>query len=96
MIVVQNHIPVNPEHLKEFESRFADTNNNLRSHKGFVRNQILRPLKSDSYIVMTYWENMEDFKAWTESEEFRMAHSRNVPEGMIAGKNTLTIHEVVQ
>ena len=95
MIVVQNHIPVDPSMAVDFEGRFSNTNENLRHRKGFVKNEILRPIKGDSYIVLTYWETMEDFKAWTESDDFKKAHARRPSPGMITGENYLTIHEVV-
>ncbi len=95
MIVVQNHIPVDPSMSHDFEQRFSNTNENMKHMKGFVKNEILRPVKADTYVVLTYWETMSDFKAWTESEDFKKAHSRKPTPGMITGENYLTIHEIV-
>ncbi len=96
MIVVQNHIPVNPKYAEEFESRFSNSNENLKKMKGFIKNQVLRPIEADTYVVMTYWESMEDFKAWTESEDFSKAHSRKNPPDMFTGRPVLSVHQVVE
>ena len=96
MIVVQNHIPVNPKYSEEFEKRFENTNNNLKQMKGFVKNQILRPIEADTYVVMTYWETLEDFHAWAESEEFKKAHSVKNPSDMFTGRPHLSVHQVVE
>ena len=47
------------------------------------------------YLVQTYWESEDEFWAWTNSEEFRQAHSKRPPAEMFAGKNVLEIHDVV-
>ena len=96
VIIVQNHIKVNPKYSEEFEKAFSGTNEHLSGMKGFVKNEILKPVKGDSYIVLTYWEDMDSFNAWTQSEAFRQAHSRKHPDDMFIGKSELTIHEVVK
>ena len=50
MIVVQNHIKVNPKYSLEFESAFSGTNKHLSGMKGFVKNEILKPVII-SYIM---------------------------------------------
>ncbi|MCL4314680.1 MAG: antibiotic biosynthesis monooxygenase [Candidatus Thermoplasmatota archaeon] len=94
MIVVQNSIPVKDEYRDEFEKRFIGRDRSVDKFQGFIRNEILRPIKGENYIVMTYWRTMEDFKRWTESEEFRKSHS-GINDSMFSGKNILTIHEVI-
>ncbi|MHB8371861.1 MAG: antibiotic biosynthesis monooxygenase family protein [Thermoplasmataceae archaeon] len=96
MIIVQNHIPVDPEMSKDFEERFSNTNENMKHRKGFIKNEILRPVKADSYVVLTYWQTMEDFREWADSDDFKKAHSRKPTPGMITGESKLTIHEVVE
>ncbi len=43
---------------------------------------------------MTFWETEEQFKAWTESDAFKEAHSRVPPKEMFKGHGELEIHEV--
>ncbi len=93
MIVVQNHIKVKQEYREEFEKRFSGRVTHLKEFPGFVRNEVMRPIKGDSYIVMTFWESMEAFDAWVNSEEFRKSHSGGNPE-MFDGPNTLSVHQV--
>ena len=110
MIVVTNRIPVAEGFEEEFESRFRDRAHLIDRFPGFVRNRIMKPVKrrfdhgsgqwteSDEqgyYLVQTYWESEDEFWAWTNSEEFRQAHSKRPPAEMFAGKNVLEIHDVV-
>lgn len=95
MIVVANRIPVSKGYEKEFENRFKNRAGLIDKEPGFIRNQILRPMKSDYYVVLTYWENQESFEAWTQSESFKKAHSERPPKEMFSGQNVLEIHEVL-
>lgn len=95
MIVVQNHIPVKGEFRKQFEDAFIHGRTFLTTVKGFIRNDILRPTSGEDYIVMSYWNSMEEFTAWTESEEFRKAHKSTLPPDAFSGKNVLSVHEVI-
>jgi heme-degrading monooxygenase HmoA len=96
MIVVMNRIPVAPGYGKTFEERFHARAGLIDHEPGFIRNEILRPLQSDYYIVKTYWHSREDFERWTRSESFRQAHANRPPADMFTGPNVLEIHEVVQ
>ncbi len=94
MIVVQNRVPVNEGHEEGFLDRFRTRRGLVDDQPGFIRNMVLRPVKGDCFIVLTFWESVETFRAWTESEAFREAHSRVPPEGMFRGHAELEIHEV--
>ncbi|PJF41828.1 MAG: antibiotic biosynthesis monooxygenase [Phototrophicales bacterium] len=99
MIVTCNRIPVNPEHAAAFEERFADRASLVDGMDGFIAFQLLRPTKPDDpYIVMTFWESEEHFKAWTESEEFKEGHARSgtLPPQTFRGHPKLEIYEVIQ
>jgi heme oxygenase (mycobilin-producing) len=98
MIVVENHIPVSKEYLEQFEARWTGGTSYVHNSPGFVRNEVLRPIKGDEhYIVRTYWESKDDFERWTKSEAFVEAHknARNLPDQMFTGKSFLTIHEII-
>lgn len=96
MIVVSNRINVAEGHEKEFEDRFKGRAGLVDKMPGFVRLEILRPIKSDYYVVLTHWEDEASFRAWTESPEFQEAH-RNRPRAEIfAGPNVFEMHEVIQ
>ena len=99
MIVVSNRIPVNPDHASAFEERFADRASLVDGMPGFVSFQLLRPTEpGDPYVVMTFWETAEHFKAWTESPAFKEGHARSgsLPHDAFLGHPKLEVHEVIQ
>jgi heme oxygenase (mycobilin-producing) len=106
MIVVSNRIPVAPGYEAEFAERFRTRAGLVEHHPGFLRMEILRPEPislhgeqmggSDYHVVLTYWERKEDFVAWTQSEDFRSAHSRRSSEEMFAGPSVFELHEIIQ
>ncbi|MGC8529832.1 MAG: antibiotic biosynthesis monooxygenase family protein [Leptospirillia bacterium] len=96
MVVVANRIRVAPGYEKDFEERFRNRKGKIDGFPGFIRNLILRPVDSEYYSVMTFWESVEAFEAWTRSDSFREAHSgERPPREMFAGPNVLEIHEVI-
>ena len=101
MFVVCNRIPVAKGHEAEFEKLFLERDDSqsqhpLRSFPGFIRNDILRPTKEEPYIVLTYWDSLEHFEAWTNSESFREAHRGRGRAEIFAGQPNLEIHEVIK
>jgi len=96
MIVVSNRIQVAKGQERAFEQRFEGRARLVETMPGFVRLEILRPVKGDYYVVLTTWESAKDFEAWTESPEFREAHAQRPPKEMFAGPNVFEMHEIVQ
>ena len=95
MIVVTNRIKVAEGYEDEFEERFRSRLGLVDRMPGFIRNEVLRPIIGDCYVVKTYWESREAFEAWKESDSFKKAHSRPVPEGMFLAPGVVEIHEVI-
>ncbi len=95
MIVVQNRVPVAEGYEDDFLDRFRTRRGLVDGQPGFIRNLVLRPIKSDCFIVLTFWASEQDFRAWTESGAFKEAHSRVPPKEMFKGHGQLEIHEVV-
>jgi heme-degrading monooxygenase HmoA len=96
MIVVSNRIQVAKGHEGEFENRFEDRAGLVENRPGFIRLEILRPIKGDYYVVQTCWEDAESFHAWTESREFQEAHKNRPRPEIFAGPNVFEMHEVIQ
>jgi heme-degrading monooxygenase HmoA len=96
LIVVSNRIQVAKGHESDFEKRFEGRARLVETMPGFIRLEILRPIKSDYYIVLTHWEDEASFRAWTESSEFKEAHSNRPPAEIFAGPNVFEMHEVIQ
>lgn len=100
MIVVANRLPVAKGYEKEFEKRFEHRIGAVDQMPGFIRIEILRPLRGDHYIILTYWESRAAFEAWMKSEAFKRAHAHEAqanpaPREMFAGRNACEVHEVI-
>lgn len=96
MIVVSNRIQVAKGQEAEFEKRFQGRAGLVEHMAGFVRLEILRPIKGDYYIVLTHWRDEASFRAWTDSAEFKEAHSQRPPAEIFAGPSLFEMHEVIQ
>jgi heme oxygenase (mycobilin-producing) len=99
MITVANRLYVDPDFAESFEARFRDRAGLVDGMPGFISNQVLRPVNpGDPYVVLTWWESREAFKAWTESDAFRQGHARSgtLPKEAFTGPNKLEVHEVLQ
>lgn len=94
MIVVQNRVPVAAGHEDAFIERFRARRGLVDDQPGFIRNMVLSPIKGDYFIVLTFWESEEHFRAWTESDAFKEAHRRVPPREMFRGRSELEIHRV--
>ena len=98
MISVANRIHVNAEYHDAFEARFRDRAGLVDGMPGFIANHVLHPNRDgDPFVVLTFWESRESFKAWTTSDAFRQGHARSgtLPKDALSGPNVLEIHEVV-
>ncbi|MEM0155262.1 MAG: antibiotic biosynthesis monooxygenase [Thermoplasmataceae archaeon] len=96
MIVVQNHLRIKKEFSERFEKSLSERSHTVDGFPGFIRNEVLRPVQGDSYIVMTYWNSLEDFNRWVGSEEFSKSHSESrLPKDAYAGKGEITVHQVI-
>lgn len=99
MITVCNRIPVHPDHAQAFEARFRERAGLVDKMPGFVAFRLLRPSKPEHpYVVLTFWESEEDFRAWTGSEQFREQHraERALSGEAFTGPVQIELHEVVQ
>ena len=97
MFVVANRIHVASGYETEFEERFKNRAGLVEKMHGFIRNELLRPIKGDSYIVMTHWQSQEAFEAWTQSASFKESHKGpRPPKEMYTGPNVVEMHEVIQ
>ena len=96
MIVVTNRIPVTRGQEAAFEKRFEGRAGLVEGRPGCRGFQLLRPIQGEHYMVMTWWDSEADFRAWTESEEFRQAHRDRPPRELFAGPNVFELHEVIQ
>jgi heme-degrading monooxygenase HmoA len=80
---VFNNIPVTEEGREIFESRFRNRAGKVEGEPGFAAIRVLRPLSSDTYIILTMWKDEASFKDWQASESYGQAHAkRGTAEGI--------------
>tara|TARA_B100001971_G_scaffold24173_1_gene18798 strand:- start:85 stop:414 length:330 start_codon:yes stop_codon:yes gene_type:complete len=96
MILVANRISVAKGFEKAFEERFMNRARKVDRMPGFIRNEVLRPLDSEFYVILTYWKDKKAFTSWTESKEFREAHKNKPHNDMFSGPNVFEMHEVIE
>ncbi|MDN4606764.1 antibiotic biosynthesis monooxygenase family protein [Sporosarcina highlanderae] len=71
---VCNNVAVTDEGRPVFEHRFSSLNGEIDSQQGFIAFRLLRPLDSDTYVVLTQWEKAADFDLWKNSPSFKNSH----------------------
>ena len=74
--VVMNNIPVTEEGRPILEYRFKNRTGLIESEQGFIAIRVLRPIRSDTYVILTVWEKESDFLRWTNSKSFHQAHHK--------------------
>lgn len=75
--VAINYIDCTPEYVSRFEELFASRARAIDRLEGFSHMQVLKPKEEgSSYLVVSYWDSEEHFKAWTRSPEFLEGHKR--------------------
>ncbi|HEY4554294.1 MAG TPA: antibiotic biosynthesis monooxygenase [Bacillaceae bacterium] len=72
--VACNNIPVRDEGRPLFEYGFTNQAKSIEKESGFKAMRVLRPLSSDTYVVMTMWEDEKSFESWKSSQAFKDAH----------------------
>ena len=95
MILAVNRIFVHPQHHGEFEERLQSRLGMVENAPGFVRLEILRPMKGEDYLILTWWESQEDFERWTRSEAFQKAHARPTPREWFSRDNEFGLYETM-
>lgn len=74
--IVMNNIPVTEEGRPILEYRFKNRAGLIENEPGFIAIRVLRPIKSDTYVILTAWEKESDFNNWTNSKSFHQAHNK--------------------
>ncbi|MBE1554976.1 antibiotic biosynthesis monooxygenase family protein [Sporosarcina limicola] len=74
---VFNNIPVSDEGRPVFEHRFQSRTNAIDDEPGFIAFRLLRPLDSDTYIVLTEWSDSSYFTSWKNSSAFKRSHAED-------------------
>lgn len=99
--VVMNNIPVSDEGRPVFEDRFKKRAGNVENREGFQAIRILRPLKGNTYVVLTQWRSEQDFEDWKNSKSFDEAHKKSGPQhqkkpSFIDGDAYITKYQMIE
>lgn len=100
--VVMNNIPVTDEGKPLFEYQFTNRQRKIEHQPGFVAIRVLRPQSSNTYVILTLWENKQAFVNWKSSDSFLKVHK--IYEGnsgaksaaIFAGPSYLTTYSIAQ
>jgi heme-degrading monooxygenase HmoA len=75
--VAINYIRCKKEYRPRFEELFGTHTHAIDRMAGFIDMHVLRPQTDDGeYLIVSFWETEETFKAWTQSPEFLEGHTR--------------------
>lgn len=69
--LILNHIPVADDDKPVFEYRFKADNSSLNSNPGFLALRVLRPKKSNTYILLTQWNNERSYQDWENTPAYQ-------------------------
>jgi heme-degrading monooxygenase HmoA len=98
MFIMMNRMTVPEPDREHFEHLFKTRAKAVDRRPGFVKAEILRPTKGDTYIVMTHWQDKESFLEWTKSEEYKEGHTRTAdfrgPDGKMRISSQVEMYEV--
>jgi heme-degrading monooxygenase HmoA len=84
---VFNNIPVTVEGRPLFEHRFLNRPRLIENEPGFSAIRVLRPLSSNTYIILTVWENEAAFENWQQSKAYGHAHKNRGTDAGLGGGN---------
>jgi heme oxygenase (mycobilin-producing) len=68
--VVMNNVPVTEEGRPLFEHYFKNRIGKIENESGFIAIRVLRPLSSNTYVILTVWENEMSYQRWQGSNSF--------------------------
>lgn len=75
--VAINYIDCNEDYKTRFEQLFGSRAHAIDRMPGFKNMQVLKPQDGQSsYLIVSFWESEDAFKAWTGSPEFIEGHKR--------------------
>lgn len=80
-----NRFKISKNHCDDFEKIWRERDSYLETVPGFKSFNLLKSAEFEDFILYashSVWEDENAFTAWTESEEFRLAHRHaRAPKG---------------
>lgn len=78
--VVMNHFPTTEEGSPLLEHSYKKRDRFVEEQAGFIASRILRPVRTNTYVVLTMWESEAFYNIWKNSPTFEQAHPQNILE----------------
>lgn len=69
--LVLHHIPVLDDDKPVFEYKFKSNKTPLNVNPDFIALRVLRPLKSNTYIILTLWKSEKAYTDWETSNSYQ-------------------------
>lgn len=63
-MVILSNFPVTDEGRPLFEHYFKNKVQSIKNEQGFIAIRALRPKVSNTYVILTVWENEMSFQSW--------------------------------
>lgn len=76
--VAIHHIPVTNEGRPIFEYRFKNRSWQVEKQTGFIAIRILRPVRHDTYVILTVWETEHDFNVWSQTDAYKNIYPKEM------------------
>ena len=71
---VMQHIPVSDEGRPVFEYQFTNLTKTVQNEAGFIALRVLKPVKSDTYIILTEWTGPSSYEVWSKAHPLNFTH----------------------
>ncbi|MEK4230652.1 antibiotic biosynthesis monooxygenase family protein [Solibacillus sp. FSL H8-0538] len=68
---VFHNIPVTEEGRPIFEKQFLEQTASLKSDSSLIAYRFLRPVKAETYIILTQWPGPASFEVWKNSSHYK-------------------------
>ncbi len=65
------HVPVTDEGRPLFEYQFKNKTASIEAESGFAAIRVLKPLNSQTYLVLTIWDTEQAFQSWKASSSYK-------------------------
>ena len=82
--VAINYISCKDHYKNRFEELFKSRAGAIDKMPGFIRMFVLKPSDNSEYLIVSHWEDENNFKEWTKSEAFIEGHKRGFEDIKLA------------
>ncbi|PWA11783.1 antibiotic biosynthesis monooxygenase [Pueribacillus theae] len=95
---VINNVPVTQEHKDIFLYEAKIRAEMIEKQPGCLAVRVLKPIKSDSFIILSMWDSSGDYRRFENSPEFGLTKPStsgiNVPQELFTGKAYVKTYSV--